>query len=241
MKRFVVLSDIHGNLEALNQALEMIRSLNVEAIICLGDIVGYGPDPAECCEMARKHFFRNLMGNHDAAVVHKISIQYFNPSARTALLWTEKQLSPPHKAFLSSLPYTFQTENLLFVHGTPNSPERFYYLLWDVDLREAFHAFSQWICFVGHSHRAGIYVLSEEETLEEYPRCELHPSKRYIINVGSIGQPRDGDPRSAFALVDLNEKIVEIFRISYPIELVQKKMREKGLPPNLIHRLALGM
>ncbi len=240
MNRFVVLSDIHGNLEALNRVLAEVDRLNVEGVICLGDVVGYGPNPTECCEIAQERFRVTLMGNHDAASVGKMDIDYFNPAAKKAILWTSLQLLPEHKEFLFSLPYTYTLGDLFFVHGTPNSPEAFYYLLWDVDLEVAFQSFTQWICFLGHSHRAGIYGLQNDEIADEYPRTVLSREKRYIVNVGSVGQARDGDFRAAFALIDLEQNNLEILRVAYPVEIVQKKILDKGLPSILAERLAYG-
>ncbi len=245
--RYLVISDIHANLEALEAVLEDARG-QYDEVWCLGDIVGYGPDPNECVEKVRELPIACVAGNHDWAALGKIDLADFNPDAREASRWTQVALDPVSRAYLESLPETIVVEDkVTLVHGSPRYPIWEYIISIPIAL-ESFDYFETPWCLVGHSHIPVIFHLIEKEGFRD---CEallpplnkpfhLPPGERFIVNPGSVGQPRDGDPRASYVILDLEKQTVEYRRISYPIEKTQAKMEEIGLPPRLIARIAFG-
>lgn len=239
--RYALISDIHSNLEALRVVMKEIVKQDVEKVLFLGDIVGYGPDPNECTENLRGFADIIIAGNHDHAAVGMTDTTFFNPHAKRAIEWTDRVLNDDNRAFLKQLAFTstIKKESIYLVHATPKDPEEWDYLM---DVRDAdinFRFFKEDVCFLGHSHIPAIMELSPEGDINRYYNSsEIKEGCRYIINVGSVGQPRDGDPDAAYAVYDMGS--VEIKRVSYDILLTQKKMRDAGLPSPLIERLALG-
>lgn len=241
MGKLAIISDIHGNLEALKSVLEMLEWMRVERIHCLGDIVGYGPDPAACIELVRENCDGIIAGNHDWAVCGKTSIFNFNPVAQQAVLWTRERLGDEELEFLISLPLSLtEGESTLLVHASPLNPAEWGYIesVWEASV--AFSYFDMPLCFIGHTHVPAVFTWSHEETKEESYPVKIREGKRYIFNVGSVGQPRNGDPRGTFAIWDIERREIELIRVSYRVKETQKKILEKGLPPWLAHRLALG-
>jgi predicted phosphodiesterase len=241
MPFYAIISDVHANLEALNAVLKEIEKERIDEILFLGDSVGYGPNPNECIESLRDSTEVILAGNHDWAAIGMTDITYFNPYARAAIEWTEDVLSDENKTFLRELPVAKKLRHgsILLVHSTPKEPEQWHYLssMWDAYIN--FHFFTEKICFIGHSHVPAIIEAPPEGELRLYPsHVEIKDGHRYIINVGSVGQPRDGNPDAAYVL--FNEDSIEIRRVSYDIVLTQKKMRKAGLPSYLIDRLVVG-
>lgn len=239
--RSAIISDVHANLEALDAAMKDIEGRRIEVVFFLGDAVGYGPNPNECVDLLRGRCKIFLAGNHDRAAVGMTDITYFNEYARTALLWTKETLSEKNRRTLEKLPVmkTVKSENLLLVHSTPKEPELWHYLLtlWDAEIN--FHYFGHRICILGHSHQPFIIErMPSGEMVTHRERAELGKSGRYIINAGSVGQPRDRDPRASYAILD--DETVEIVRVPYPFEKTQGKMHEAGLPLPLIERLSRG-
>lgn len=239
--RYAVLSDVHSNLEALEAVLHDVGIRKSEDILFLGDAVGYGPNPNECIELLVKNCKILLAGNHDWGVIGQTDITYFNEYAREAIEWTRDVLTGKNRKTLGSFPVTEMIEkgDMLLVHSTPKEPQEWHYLLtlWDAEIN--FHYFSNKFCFLGHSHYPFIIERLPSGELVTYKEAASKgQSERYIMNVGSVGQPRDGDPRASYAIVD-DEKM-EIIRVPYDIEAVQKKMREAGLPALLIERLSAG-
>ena len=224
-----IISDIHGNLEALNTALAEIDNMGVEEIICLGDIVGYGADPAACIALIRSRCQVVILGNHDAAAIGSQDIKYFNEFARLAVRWTQTGLSQDERTYLESLPYFEKRNGMHLVHGTPQNPEKWDYIFSDYDTLNQFSAIDGDICFVGHSHVPGIYTESGSES-----------APKRIVNVGSIGQPRDRDPRLCFALFNTDSREVEFVRLEYDVETAAAKIRQAGLPEFLADRLSIG-
>ncbi len=239
--RYVVLSDVHANLEALEAVLKDLEKQEIKEILFLGDAVGYGPNPNECLELLKRKCRILLAGNHDWAAIGLTNIMYFNEYARHAIKWTMEIITEENKEVLKSLPVkeVSKDEDFILVHSTPKEPEDWYYLLtlWDAEIN--FHYFDTKFCFLGHSHQPFIIerVLSGE-LLTYKDSTRIKKSSRYIINVGSVGQPRDGDPRACYAIID-DEKI-EIIRVPYDIMSVQNKMRKEHLPYALIERLSIG-
>lgn len=241
MSSFAIISDVHANLEALNTVLRKIEEDNVDAILFLGDSVGYGPEPDECIEVLTGSAKILLAGNHDRAAAGLSDMSSFNPYAKAAIEWTRDKMSKENIAFLKELPLTAEiNENDMFlVHSTPKEPEQWHYLTFEHDARVNFKYFEQIICFLGHSHIPFIVEASPGGNIRfHYRLTEIKDNCRYIVNAGSVGQPRDGNPDAAYALMKGNT--VEIKRVSYDIVLTQKKMRKAGLPSYLIERLAVG-
>lgn len=240
--RYAVISDVHGNIEALKAVLEDIKKKKVTDILFLGDAVGYGPDPDECVEVLNSECKVLLAGNHDWAVLGLTDIEYFNPYARAGVLWTRETMEKDNISILKSLPISEEIEDkkIFLVHSTPKEPTQWHYLLtlWDAEIN--FHYFDNMICFLGHSHRPFIIERLPSGEMRTYRNeVQIGDAERYIINVGSVGQPRDGDPRACYAVVD--DKSVKLCRVEYDIEKTQNKMRMYGLPLPLIERLARGV
>lgn len=240
--RAAIISDIHGNLEAFTQALKLIEERNVDTIWCLGDVVGYGPDPVECLKVARENCSVILMGNHDAVVVGKEDVTRFNRVARLAALWTAMQLSEQDKRYISELPYIHRYYDAFLVHGAPFEPQMFHYIL---TMREAmfnFECFREKIAFIGHSHRPIVFTDDDDaHPIRGAVKFQLDENLRYIVNVGSVGQPRDGNSNPCFVIFDSGEKSIEYIRFNYPLKLTQKKIDKAGLPHFLSERLEKGL
>ena len=240
--RAIILSDIHANLTALEAVLA--EAGNFDAAWCLGDLVGYGPDPNECVERIRS--LPNLqctIGNHDAASLKQIDVDAFNPEARIAIHWTQDALSDSSRAFLQDLPEKIELENVTLAHGSPRHPVWEYLL----DTRTAtlnFDYFFTPLCFVGHTHLPVIYVLNDSKHMARLSIPEANQvltlPERAIVNPGSVGQPRDRDPRAAFALFDTETRLLDYRRVPYDFSAVHARMAAAGLPDRHIQRLAAG-
>lgn len=240
--RILIISDIHANLTALDTVLE--HAGQVDAVWCLGDLVGYGPDPNECLE--RVIGLPNLsctVGNHDAAVLGQINASSFNPEARQAIQWTQNTLKESSRTFLLSLPELVKQDHVTLAHGSPRQPVWEYLL----DVHNAtlnFDYFDSPYCFVGHTHLPVLYHLGEEHNNARLmvlrPNTRLNLVPRAIVNPGSVGQPRDRDSRASYAIYDPEEYTWEYFRIPYDIESVQERMEAAGLPQRHIERLSGG-
>ena len=238
---YAVISDVHSNLEALDAVLQDIKKRKIEKVFFLGDAVGYGPNPNECVEILKENCEVLLAGNHDWASLGMTDIEYFNEYAKEAILWTIKVLNEKNRKTLSTFPITklMKKENILFVHSTPKEPEQWHYLLtlWDAEIN--FHYFDQRICILGHSHQPFVIEkFPSGEMITHRREARLGKGERYIINAGSVGQPRDRDPRACYVV--LEGERVEFIRVPYPVEKTQKKMSEAGLPLLLIQRLSEG-
>jgi diadenosine tetraphosphatase ApaH/serine/threonine PP2A family protein phosphatase len=238
---YAILSDVHANLESLYAVLRDVDKRKIENVFFLGDAVGYGPNPNECVEVLVERCKILLAGNHDWGVLGKTEITYFNEYARVAIRWTQDVLTEENRKTLQSFPVKKEKrgEDMLLVHSTPKDPEEWHYLLtlWDAEIN--FHYFDSKFCFLGHSHYPFIIERLPSGELVTYKEAaRIGKTERYIVNVGSVGQPRDGDPRACYAVID-DEKM-EIVRVPYDIETVQKKMNNEGLPLFLIERLSRG-
>lgn len=240
--RILVISDIHANLTALDTVLNAAGAF--DAAWCLGDLVGYGPDPNEVIERIRQlPDLLCLIGNHDAAALNQIDTGAFNPEARQAVHWTQKRLTELSIAFLRSLPEKLVAGEVTLSHGSPRYPVWEYLL----DTRSAQHNFDYFetpYCFVGHTHLPVIYSLDGEESSTELsipePNTVIKLTWRSIVNPGSVGQPRDRDIRAAFAIYDTNDNTWDYRRVSYDISSVQSRMVQAGLPERHIQRLSAG-
>jgi predicted phosphodiesterase len=251
--RYLIISDIHSNLAAFEAVLADAGSF--DKVWCLGDVVGYGPDPNECVERLRDLPHVCVVGNHDWAALGKMDTEDFNPEAKRACLWTREQLSASNLEYLEALPKILVEEDFTLVHGSPRHP------IWEYILNPSiakanFECFDTRFCLVGHTHVPIIYRSYAFGHNSENPNQvgdALIPSSgaqlvlgedRLIINPGSVGQPRDGDPRASYAILESDPKrsdlTLEYRRIPYPIETTQAKMVEKDLPVRLIMRLSYG-
>lgn len=238
---FGVISDIHGNLEALEAVLATFEAAGISDVVCCGDVVGYGASPNECVTLLRTREIPTVMGNHDAAVLGSEEIESFNEMARDAVLWTREVMTEENLAWLQGLPLTLERHGALFVHASPMNPEEWNYILTYVDAREAFNWYPHSLCFVGHSHQP-FFITLEEGRLTHVRQEEtaLRSGSRLLVNVGSVGQPRDRDPRAACVVVDLEAQTVKLNRVDYDIWSAQEKIHRMGRHRGLAERLAHG-
>lgn len=243
--RYAIISDIHSNLEALQSVLNKIEDEKVDKIVCLGDIVGYGPNPNECLALVQQHCEIILTGNHDFACIESSELFYFNNFAKEAIEWTVNELPPEHLTFIAKLPFVGEIEDYYLVHSNPHDPRSWDYILY---LDEAIYNFSKFtnkICFIGHSHYPVIYLEYFDNNRLKYnlkndTKIQLYQNNRYIINVGSVGQPRDGNPAAAFGIVDTSRQTYQLVRVEYDINKIYQKMMSGGLPQFLAERLFTG-
>ena len=241
--RYAVLSDAHGNLEALEAVLKEAEAIGYDRLLFLGDFVGYGANPNECVELIRERASVAVLGNHDSAVLHPEEADYFNEFARRAVLWTRERLTKENMNYLASLPFTAKPEgNILVVHASPHKPEKWDYILSIYDAEFHFGHFSEPICLFGHSHIPGIFIREPDGkiTMIEDEPLKLDDSRRFLINPGSVGQPRDLDWRASFGLLDTEKRVFEFFRVEYDVDKAQLRIKEAGLPEVLAKRLAIG-
>ena len=240
--RILIISDIHANITALNTVLEMAGSF--DAVWCLGDLIGYGPDPNACVETIRNlPSLTCIIGNHDAAALNHIDTTNFNPEARAAIIWTQNQLTEANAEFLKSLPEKIEICGVTLAHGSPRHPV-WEYLLDNRTARHSFDYFTTDYCLVGHTHLPVLYMLEDDNyparLMVPEPNTSLRLKPRSIINPGSVGQPRDRDPRAAFAIYDPENATWEYRRVGYNIGDVQQRMVTAGLPDRHIARLSAG-
>lgn len=240
--KIAVFSDIHGNLHALDKALELIDELAVDCSVCCGDVVGYGAFPNECIERLRQRHIPTLAGNHDHAALGLTETRFFNEIARKAVEWTRDRLSPENALWLRDRPFSLTIEpGLLFVHASPIHPSDWGYVLTFGEARGCFDQYPQRFCFIGHSHQPAVVVKNGNDLASPQNRIvPLHEGCRYLINVGSIGQPRDRNPLGCFVTIDLNRQRLEFHRFEYDIQGAQQAILEAGLPEELAHRLSFG-
>ena len=249
--RYAVLSDIHSNLEALTAVMDAAGSEQVDRYVCLGDVVGYGAEPGPCLAHLAACEAVIVAGNHDLACVGKLDPNWFHPAAKTAVLWTRDQLSFGDLDVLRRFPLTETVDAFTLVHSSLRHPERFSYL---VDVAQAVDTLAvcrTLFCLAGHTHlpwiveydRAGrrlLRVLTAAQELIEVTFADDPDRMRYLVNPGSVGQPRDGDPRASYCVYDPDLERIEIKRVAYNIDLAKRKILEAGLPELLALRLAVG-
>jgi diadenosine tetraphosphatase ApaH/serine/threonine PP2A family protein phosphatase len=240
--KYAIIGDVHSNLSALEAVLaDLDKAGGTDEIWCLGDTVGYGPDPHECLEIIRARCRLNIAGNHDLAAIGRLETSTFNQEAATAARWTGHQLTQDEISFLSSLPLKMERDDFTLAHGSPREP------VWEYiqsirDAEENLPYFKTRHCLVGHSH-AALYFKFARIITNGRPKADSELSlakNRFIINPGGVGQPRDSDPRAAYAVYDSQSKTLVFKRVSYDISAVQSRMEKAGLPPWLSERLAYG-
>lgn len=238
--KYAIFGDIHANLEAFQAVLEDAVQQGCTDRVCVGDIVGYGANPRECIAMIKEMGCPVVKGNHDEEAVLQTSLEGLNSLARQAMEWTRAQLDPDDQAFLKSLKLVRQVRDFTIVHATLDTPGSWTYVTNKFDAMASFsYQFTQ-LCFYGHTHTPRIYVKGDSVEPVEEMKVKLQMGRKYFINIGSTGQPRDGDWRSAYAIYDAANQEVTIRRIEYDIQTAQDKIIDAGLPEMLAHRLSLG-
>jgi len=241
---YAILGDIHSNLEAFLAVLDDVEENKVEKIFFVGDIVGYGADPSRCIAISQEKFELSVMGNHDLAALGKMDLSWFNDYARKAIIWTQSRLSKEELQYLDSLVLVEEYQDMIFVHGSLYEPEKFHYIF---EVHQVHRNFDfqgdKKICFIGHSHYPFIAVsddLKGEINVVDGFEVEIHPRCRYLVNVGSVGQPRDNDSRASYVIYDIERAKIEIRRVEYDVEEAVSKIILQGLPQFLGERLYYG-
>jgi predicted phosphodiesterase len=239
--RVAVISDVHANYQALDAVLSEIDAAGVDAVWCLGDTVGYGPRPNECCDVVRDRAAHCLVGNHDLVVLGDLTVSEFNDEAAAAAIWTTRVLAPASRGFLASLKPFGEVEGVDLFHASARDPV-WEYVLTEEAARATLELSAAQLIIVGHSHVA-LAITAEDGRVDGGPApggSKITLDGRRLLNPGSVGQPRDGDPRAAWMLLDLEERFAEFRRVPYSIERTQAEMRELGLPRVLAARLERG-
>jgi diadenosine tetraphosphatase ApaH/serine/threonine PP2A family protein phosphatase len=238
--RIAILSDLHANLEATEAVLADARKRDCTDYICLGDVVGYNANPRECVEIVQKLECPIVKGNHDEQASLDESSRDFNALAEMAINWTREQLTEPDKQWLRDLSLSRQVRDFTIVHATLDSPEQWGYVFNTLDAAASFAHQDTTVCFFGHTHVAGAFVRDDGVKRVKVDELEIEPAKKYFINTGSVGQPRDGDWRAAYCIYHLDKNIVEQRRVKYDLATAQDKIIKAGLPRLLAERLKLG-
>jgi len=240
--RYAVLGDIHSNREALEAVLKECEALKVDRYLCIGDIVGYNADPEACVSIVRELNMEVITkGNHDEMASSDMDLVGFNPQAKQAIEWTRRQLSDEQKEWLASLPLRKTLgPKLTLVHATLDMPERWGYIFDKLTAAACMNYQFTPVCFFGHTHVPLAFDKFGELTGGRYEEITVEPGHKYLVNVGSVGQPRDGDPRAAFVLYEPEERRITLHRVPYDVRTCQRKIEEAGLPPRLAQRLAAG-
>ncbi len=240
--KIAIISDIHSNIEALSAVEETLDQHNVDATYFAGDVVGYGPDPDGCTRWIMENAQLAVAGNHDHGVVGRTDIDSFNVNAREAVTWNAEQMNDSSMEYINSLPYMTSKNDVTLVHANPKLPESWDYIftLWDAETN--FLHFESTYCFVGHSHQPVIVSMDKDGNVAVVPGDTFTAEKgsRYLINVGSVGQPRDGTPDACFGILDTSPGTFSIVRSEYDFGITQEKILKAGLPKSLADRLAEG-
>lgn len=239
--RYGIFSDVHSNLPALEAVLNSYAQEQIDRYVCIGDIVGYAANPKECIAKIKALNSIWVAGNHDWASADLLSTRNFNSLAQEAVEWTKAQLSWEEKRFLSLSELVFNHNDFILVHGTLDNAEDFNYLYDQMDAQVTFELMTNQVCFVGHTHIAGIFVMKDSRIsyLQQYP-LQVDPQNKYIVNVGSVGQPRDRNHRAGYCIFDTKSQTIEIKRIDYDIKEAQNRIIAAGLPAFLAERLSWG-
>ena len=240
--RYCFISDIHGNLEAFTAVIDTAAKERIDKYLCIGDVVGYGADPSECIKLVQSLDPDVLVaGNHEWGVAGLLDMDYFSEYARAAVEWTKGILGKAEMDYLKSFRLVDEEEGFVLVHGGPQEPDKFPYIMDSDDAASAMKLMKKPLLFIGHTHIAEVYYSDKgkvRQTIE--PRIKIDDGRTYVINVGSVGQPRDMDPRASFAVFDTDENVVELKRIAYDIKKAGDKILKAGLPEMLALRLSEG-
>jgi predicted phosphodiesterase len=238
--RIAIFGDIHANLEAFEVVLADAREQGCTSYICLGDVVGYNANPRECLEMVQALECPVVKGNHDDYASTDSSLESFNPLAEVAIQWTRDQLTPSEKFWLSGLPYISKIRGFTVVHASLDDPAGWGYVLNQLDAAASFSRQTTDLCFFGHTHTPRAYIKDSSVVGLPFEELLLEPGKKYFVNAGSVGQPRDGDWRAAYVVFDEEKRTIRLRRLRYDLAKTQGKILKAGLPHRLADRLAYG-
>ena len=238
--RYAILGDIHANLDALQVILEDAKKEKVTHYACVGDLVGYNPNPKECIDIVRDMNMPCVKGNHDEYASVEDDCIGFRPMAAEAIRWTRQQLGAEDKKYLKNLKFVRYVENFTIVHATLDMPQKWGYVMDKLAASSSFSYQNTAVCFFGHTHVPLAFVRDSVVKGGTYEMIHIEPGKKYFINVGSVGQPRDGNPMAGYILYDLVTNIVTLRRLEYNLKAVQKKIFEAGLPERCATRLEIG-
>jgi len=235
-----ILGDIHGNWEALTSVLKDAEGRGATSIVCVGDIVGYNANPSECLDKIRELDCVTVRGNHDHYCAHDESLDDFHPLAASVVDWTREQLSDEQVSYLRGLKLVEQVQHFTIVHSTLDMPEKWGYVFDVFEASAHFTYQTTAVCFYGHTHIPVIFEKDGRVTRSESRSLRVTLGRKYFVNVGSVGQPRDGDPRASYVIYHPDRKEIEFLRVVYDIERAQEKIMKVGLPERLARRLEVG-
>lgn len=238
--KYAIIADIHANLEALQVVLEDIKTQRCTHYACLGDVVGYNANPKECLDIIRSMGMPCVKGNHDEYCSIESNLEGFNPHAAEAVNWTRRQLTEEDRQWLRDLKYIRLVASFSVVHATLDGPQRWGYVFDRLAAAASFTYQNTTVCFFGHTHVPVAFIRDTVVRGGTYSKFKVEPGRKYFINVGSVGQPRDNNPKAAYVTYDLDEGLIELHRLDYDIPAAQAKIRAAGLPERLAERLAVG-
>jgi predicted phosphodiesterase len=238
--KYAIVADIHGNLEAFQVVLEDAKIQKCTHYACLGDVVGYNANPKECLDIVRSMGMPCVKGNHDEYCSNDGDLEGFNPHAAEAVNWTRNHITEDDRKWLRELKYIRLVASFSLVHATLDGPQRWGYVFDKLAAAASFTYQNTSVCFFGHTHVPVAFIRDSVVRGGTYSKFKIEPGRKYFINVGSVGQPRDGNPKSSFVIYDLDEGSIEIRRLDYDIAKTQEKIRAAGLPERLAERLSHG-
>lgn len=238
--RYAIIADIHGNLEAFQTVLDDIKTQDVQHVVCLGDVVGYNANPKECLQIVRAMNIPVVKGNHDEYCSTDDVLEGFNPHAAEAVLWTRNQLTADDRQWLRDLKYSRMVANFTIVHATLDAPQRWGYVFDKLAAAASFPYQNTQLCFFGHTHVPVAFMRDTAVRGGTYSKFKVDPAKKYFVNVGAVGQPRDNNPKAGYVIYDVTAGTVELRRLDYDIATTQRKIRAAGLPERLAERLEFG-
>jgi len=238
--KFAIIADIHGNLDAFQVVLDDAKKQQVTHYACLGDVVGYNANPKECLDIVRTMNMPCVKGNHDEYCSSEEHLEGFNPAAAEAVNWTRTQLTDEDRQWLRDLKYTRMVTNFTIVHATLDGPQRWGYVFDKLAAAASFTYQNTSVCFFGHTHVPVAFMKDSVVRGGTYSKFKTEPGKKYFVNVGAVGQPRDNNPKAAYVIYDTVDGTIEIRRLDYDIAAAQKKILAAGLPERLAERLAYG-
>lgn len=238
--KYAIIADIHANLEALEVVLDDIKAQACTHVACLGDVVGYNANPKECLEIIRGMNIPCVKGNHDEYCSSEEGLEGFNPHAEEAIQWTRAQLSEDDRKWLRDLKYVRMISSFTLVHATLDGPQRWGYVFDKLAAAASLTYQNTSVCFFGHTHVPLAFVKDSQVRGGTYSKFKVEPGKKYFVNVGSVGQSRDGVPKATYVVFDVTEGTIELRRLDYDMATTQQKILDAGLPPRLAERLAQG-
>jgi predicted phosphodiesterase len=238
--KYAIISDIHANLEGFQTVLADIQEQKCTHVVCLGDVVGYGANPKECLDIVRGMNIPVVKGNHDEYIGVEEDPEGFNDAAAEAVAWSRAQLLDDDRKWLRDLKYFRIVANFSIVHATLDAPQRWGYVFEKLEAAASFTYQNTQVCFFGHTHVPLAFIRESGVRGGTYSKFRVEQGKKYFVNVGSVGQPRDGDPRAGYVIYDLQQGTIELRRLAYDVATAQRKIRAAGLPDRLAERLALG-